>query len=139
MRSYKTRLSINYVSLSKRLELQLERDLSLLDFITLKIVIKNGLNELSSCVSERHCNKLNQLNISPPSFGNPDLVIKNFSTYILSQREKQLLTLGLDFTLPGTKYNYFKYFLSFEKLASTIKQKTIFNSNFKKYVVRLRI
>ena len=51
----------------------------------------------------------------------PTKVIFNFSSKVLSDREKYLLSFGLDFCLPVFKPNYFKYFLAFESLITRLK------------------
>ena len=55
----------------------------------------------------------------------PSKVIFNLSRYELSEREKFLLSFGLDFCLPITKLKFKRYFLSFESLVNRLKQQTI--------------
>ena len=54
----------------------------------------------------------------------PDSVIFNFSSLNLPPRMKFLLAFGLEFNLPLHKLNFYKYFLSFEKLAFSLKQRS---------------
>ena len=51
----------------------------------------------------------------------PDTVIHNYSSVTLAPRIKLLLAFGLDFRLPIFKLDYYKYYLSFEKLAYNLK------------------
>ena len=50
----------------------------------------------------------------------PDQVIFNYSSVHLSSRLRTLLAYGLDFCLPVYKLNFLKYFLCFEKLATSL-------------------
>ena len=47
---------------------------------------------------------------------NPDDVIRNYSTYELSETEKSLLVKGLNFAVPPKKLKYQDYLLPFELL-----------------------
>ena len=49
----------------------------------------------------------------------PDQVIFNYSSVHLSSRLRTLLAYGLNFCLPVYKLNFLKYFLCFEKLATS--------------------
>ncbi|MGL4226872.1 MAG: reverse transcriptase domain-containing protein, partial [Rickettsia sp.] len=60
------------------------------------------------------------MGISAPDFMAPSDVIFNFSSRILSDKEKFLLSLGLDFRLPNVKLNFASFFLPFEKMFSSI-------------------
>ena len=46
------------------------------------------------------------------SSNNPDDVIFNYSSHQLSEDEKRILALGLNFSIPPQKLNYASYFSS---------------------------
>ena len=83
---------------------------------------------INSRTDRIHANKLRRLGASPLS-QNLDVnkVIFNYSNYSLSKDEKRILLLGLDFGLPITRLNYYKYFLDFEKLYQVINKLPIYN------------
>ena len=75
-----------------------------------------------------HSKKLNNLGIfNSLKPLDPSRVIFNYSNYVLSHKESNLLTLGLNFKLPIFKINYFSYFLSFEKMYAILSRYPIFN------------
>jgi len=75
---------------------------------------------------DTHKKKLNSLGVnSEIQPCDPDRVVHNFSSVTLSSRLKTLLAYGLDFGLPVYKVDFFKYFLSFEKLVFSLKSSTI--------------
>ena len=53
----------------------------------------------------------------------PDSVIFNFSDRILSTHEKQVLALGLQFSLPIKHPNFYKHFLCCEKFFNKLSDK----------------
>ena len=57
----------------------------------------------------------------------PDQVIYNFSSHILSDNEKSLLSKGLNFSLPPKKLKFDNYLLPFEVLYRDIKHSDITN------------
>ena len=70
----------------------------------------------------------------------PDKLIFNLSSRVLTSEEKDALSLGLKFAFPTKKLNFYHYFLPFERLISCLKDhniygddtsKNIFNSDFK--------
>ena len=74
-------------------------------------------NKLIKKVKTTHEKKLRNLGITNDLLPiDPSKVIFNYSNKVLSDREKQLLSLGLDFKLPHFKLNFYKYFLPFEDL-----------------------
>ena len=56
-----------------------------------------------------------------------DKVIFNVSDYVLSNDERRILLLGLEFGLPVFKLNYCKYFFHFEKLFSILNNYSIYD------------
>ena len=86
----------------------------------IRILDKNMLN-FSTNVNRVHSSKLKKLGILNPKFITPDQVIFNLSSYTLTDREKMLLSLGLDFKLPFFKPNFIQFYLPMEKLARFIK------------------
>ena len=57
-----------------------------------------------------------------------DQTISNFSSYQLSNKEKFLLSLGLDFCLPCSRPSYTRFFLAFEKLARSLSSFSVGSS-----------
>ena len=51
----------------------------------------------------------------------PDQVIHNFSSYVLSDVEKSLLAKGLNFSIPPKKLNFADYMCPFENLYKNVK------------------
>ena len=70
----------------------------------------------------KHQQKLWNLGINTNNFIDPDKVIFNYSKRNLTQAEKEVLALGLDFALPKSKVHFVDHFFSFEKLWQTIKK-----------------
>ena len=85
-------------------------------------VIQSDVAKFKISTTAIHTRKLNSLgvknNIEPCD---PDKVIFNFSSLVLDQRIKFLLGFGLDFCLPVFRLDFYKYFMSFEKLMQTLK------------------
>ena len=68
-----------------------------------------------------HTRKLQRLGIhNAVQPCDPDKVIFNLSSKTVPSRVKLLLAFGLEFKLPVWKLNFFTYFLSFEKLITSI-------------------
>ena len=64
--------------------------------------------------------KFSNLNLEAPKH-NPDHIIHNLSSHVLSELEKNLLLKGLNFTIPPNKLNYADYCLRYELLFRDIK------------------
>lgn len=87
-------------------------------------------------VHERKLHNLGISNAMQPC--DPNLVVHNFSSVVLSHRLKTLLSFGLDFCLPVYKINFYQYFLSFEKLAYNLKRKFNDNPNLPMFLEQLQ-
>ena len=74
---------------------------------------KYALTHEKKLINLRACNGLKSCDLSK--------VIFNFSSKVLSDREKYLSSFWLDFCWPVFKLNYFKYFLAFESLITSLK------------------
>ena len=48
---------------------------------------------------------------------------------ILSDEEKEVLSLGLDFALPSINVNFVKYFLNFERLCNLLKSCSLYGDS----------
>ena len=59
----------------------------------------------------------------------PNKVIVNLSKRVLTNRERNLLAFGLSFSLPIFKIDFYKYFLSFERLHKTLSTFLPYNVN----------
>ena len=92
-----------------------------------RLFIEHHVKRTNAAYVERtkatHRKKLHNLGINGDIAPcNPDNVIFNFSSFTLTPRMKFLLAFGTDFNLPVFNLDFFKYFLSFEKLAFSLKQ-----------------
>lgn len=116
----------------------LRDNLSWLDFVIINKWVSFSTDRFISAVKLRHERKLQALRISAPKFYEPDSVIFNFSDTILTPRLKFLLSLGLQFGLPCHKYNFYSYFLSFEKLCRALSDFPVYRDNFSFFCNALR-
>lgn len=95
---------------------------SLFDYLILKAWVTQGNDKSILKIKATQRRKLHSLGITNELLPiDPDKVIFNYSDKVLSDREKQLLALGLDFKLPYFKLNFYKYFLPFEELYHTLQ------------------
>ena len=102
---------------------------SFLDFYYLKFFVRKNTNVTINKVKTIHNNKLNRLGINNDLRPlDPNKVIFNHSNRILTEKEKFMLSFGLNFKLPIFKINYYKYFYAFENLYHTLSTLPIFNS-----------
>jgi len=116
---------------------KLEDDISLFKSIVspfdanclLSIIDKNVNNKLSN-VDFRHCRKLLKLGIDLSKKVDKNKVIFNFSDKILSNDQKDLLSLGLDYCMPPNTINHTHFFLCFEKLCHTIRNCKIYKERW---------
>ena len=71
---------------------------------------------------EIHSKKLKELGVNfTTKTHDPDKVIVNYSSYNLSDKEKNLLSKGLNFALPPKRLNYGDYLAPYELLFRDIK------------------
>ncbi|KAG1682668.1 hypothetical protein GQR58_010742 [Nymphon striatum] len=92
--------------------------------------ISQQVKDFHNKTDSTHKKKLHNLGITrslQPC--DPSKVIFNFSHVSLSPRIKSLLAFGLDFKLPVFKINFFRYFLSFEKLLTNLKSRNVLSSD----------
>ena len=126
-------------SKTEQLNKCLKSTLSFLTFNRAKVQIQTNLESFCNQVQNTHGRKLNYLGISPYKFMTPNDVIFNFSDYKLTDKEKALLALGLDFKLPCFRPNFVQFFLSMEKLARSLKSLTQVNAdNFEQCQLSLK-
>ena len=100
----------------------LSSKVSFIDFNSIQIFINREVSKYKLSIQQIHDKKLRKLGISRPEFLNPDNVVFNFSSHILSAQEKFLLSLGLKFCLPCFKPNFKQFFLPFELLVRRFKK-----------------
>ena len=106
----------------------LSHTLSRLDTVCLKSIVETNTEKVTKKIKDTHNRKLNNLGIlNKLKPLDPSKVIFNYSSYRLSSKESNLLALGLNFKLPVFKLNYFRYFLSFEKLFEVLDKIPIYN------------
>ena len=133
----KTKRKVELGSIVKQLKSTFVSSISYLDFIVINRFLQSYISEFSKDVKLTHKRKLHSIGIDctlEPV--NPDKVIFNYSTIQLPDRIRYLLAFGLEFCVPIFKLNYFKYFLSFEKLAYTLQRKE--SHNFKTFNEQLK-
>ena len=99
----------------------LQSQVSIVDFVYLKSWVWSQASKSINKVKQVHRNKLEKLQI-PSRFKTPnsDQTILNFSSRVLTPREKCLLSLGLEFKIPVFSINFYKYFLGFERLYTSL-------------------
>ena len=99
-----------------------------IDFSALKLWLTNKQNNVKNKTKVIHEKKLNRLGIQSLTSGlDATSVIYNFSNRVLSNDEKRLLLLGLDFKLPIVKLNFVKYYLLWEKLCYSFNSLPIYD------------
>ena len=92
----------------------LEQRISPIDIEALSQFIQTKQDKLQKKTEVIHERKLLTLGVRLHlSSCKPDKDIFNYLTYVFSAREKFLLSIGLDFSLPVYKPSFVKYFLPF--------------------------
>ena len=94
--------------------------LSFIDGLYFKSLIQKNIRTFVSQTARIHERKLLKLGLHQPKFMSPDGIIFNYSYYSLSKKEKVLLSLGLDFSLPNFKPSFSKFFLPFELFFNSV-------------------
>ena len=123
----KNKLIKNLKCKHDKLCMDFENIVSRLDLTWLKSYINVNVNKRIQLVKIRQSRKLSNLGINNSLTPlDPNKVIFNYSSRILTDKEKNLLAFGLSFCLPIFKINFFNYFLSFEKLYNILKKETCF-------------
>ena len=118
----------------------LRQSISRLDMKCIFLRNTNNNRKYKQTVERVHQQKLHKLgaNLQLNSL-DPNIVVHNLSSYMLSKREKYLLSFGLDFCLPRFNINFHHYFLQFEKLYKNITQHQSYsNRNNSEFLNRLR-
>ena len=120
IRCKKNRLRLCEKGRSEKRRLLYEK-LSLFQYFWLSTEVKNIVSAFIKKHEVIHTRKLHRLGI-PNSIQpcDPDKVIFNLSSKNISRRVKTLLAFGLEFKLPVWKLNYYKYFLCYERLITSI-------------------
>ena len=62
---------------------------------------------------------------SSTSSFNPDDVVFNFSSRLISDKEKEILSKGLNFAVPPTRLNVCSFLTPFEKFYNLLKQEPV--------------
>ena len=95
---------------------------SFLDYSCLLSMIKSNADKKIGNVKTTHLNKLKSLGIDLSRKVDVNKVIFNLSDRNLSDAEKDVLSLGLDFALKPRKLDYYNYFLSFERVCNILRK-----------------
>ena len=92
---------------------------------------------IDNCVSKKiekvqvtHTRKLCSLGINVDRKIDINKIVINLSSRKITQKEKEALSLGLDFALPPLKINYVNYFLPIERLCSSLKNCNIYKQDW---------
>ena len=108
------------------LKSRLKQSVSFVDFYVLQNAVNVSVTKYSISILEVHKRKISNLGGRYDLTScDPSKVVFNLSRYELSEREKFLLSFGLNFCLPITKLKFNRYFLSFESLVNRLKQQII--------------
>ena len=109
---------------------QFRTEVSWLDYkVTLSKLSKVNANKIKKA-KRIHIKKLNALGITNKSNLNANDVIFNFSDRVLTNEEKEILKLGLNFGVPESKVNFVDHFLYFEKFLQQLNKYKSNNENF---------
>ena len=103
------------------LRLDFQSKVSFFDFRALLTISDNNVQKKIARVKLTHIKKLKYLGIDVSNKIDPNKVIFNLSDRVLSNDEKEVLSLGLDFGLIPKKVNFVRYQLAFEKLCFVLK------------------
>ena len=57
---------------------------------------------------------------------NPDKVVFNFSSRLITNKEKEILSKGLNFAIPPTKLNHCNFFAPFDKFFTATHNESIY-------------
>ena len=131
-KAWQSKLLNKEINDKKKKIVQLEREkesliasfglFSFLDRLRIRNYVRSKNEAFIARTKSTHEKKLSNLGINielAPC--NPDDVIHNYSSFTLPDRLRFLLAFGLDFCLPVTKLDYFKYFSAFETLSVKLK------------------
>jgi len=103
---------------------------SLFDSKCLLSIIGRNINKKLCNIDLRHNKKLAKLGIDLNKKVDKNKVIFNFSNRILSDEQKEVLSLGLDYCMPPSTISHNQFFLCFEKLCHTIKNCEIYKERW---------
>ena len=113
----------------RNLHTDLKNSVSFIDYRCLSSLLTSNSDRKLSQVRNTHSRKLRNLGIDLSRKVDKNRVIFNLSDKILTEDEKDVLTLGLDFGLPPKRTSYIKYFLGFERLCYTLKNCCIYGED----------
>ena len=111
--------SLTELNLSLKSELQ--QLVSYLDFKCIVYRIDANSNTKIENVKTTHERKLKNLGVYTNRGINPSSVLYNISSFQLTDRQKELLSYGLDFCLPFRRINKINFFIHFEKFYSFLE------------------
>lgn len=96
------------------------------DFKCLSALINLNVEKRLSSVSAIHHRKLKNLGIDLSKKVDANKIIFNFSDRILTDKEKNVLSLGLDFGLRPRKSSFANFFVHFERTCQMLKNCNIY-------------
>ena len=124
---------------SNRLKSELQSILSHFDFIHVYSLFMRGNDVKLYIAEERQQRKLTGLaDDNAATAHDPDKVIFNYSSYELSDEEKKVLSLGLNFSLPPQKLNFPNHLVPFEQLFKEVKDLKFHNGDIDRFKTELK-
>ena len=119
----------------------LHHEMCVINFVHVTSIFLVSNHKAISKIQETHRKKLYNLFLNnyydnPVSWHDTDKVIFNFSSHVLTDHERSLLSKGLKFDIPPKDINYVNYLLPFELLYGDIKSLRI--SNFDLGCIKVR-
>ena len=121
-----------------RIQIELRTILTHFDYVHIYSLFIRGNDVKVRMAADRHERKFSALLDDPSSSHDPDKVIFNYSSYILSDEEKKVLSLGLNFSLPPKKLNFPSHLVPFELLFRSVKDAPFKNNNMDKFKTDLK-
>jgi hypothetical protein len=131
-KSWQCKLLSNEISFKKRTitslsdkllqcHAEIKSSFTFLDSSLVRYFLIRQIDEFRASTLRIHDRKLSDLGIyNALQPCDPDKVIHNYSSVLVPHRIKILLSFGLDFCLPVYRLDFYKYFLSFERLYSSL-------------------
>ena len=118
----------------KELKTKLSDDLrsltSFLDYYYLISFITKIIHKTIAIIKKTQERKLSNLGVNNSLKPlDPNKVIFNYSSRLLTPKEESLLAFGLNFKLPHFKIDYFKYFLAFENLYQVLRKQDAYRED----------
>ena len=125
--SYEINIKKKLISLFKvecdDIKCQIRNKVSFLDRILITRKLDETVDVLVRKTKSAHNKKLGDLGVNNDLAPvDPQKVVFNYSSRVITNKQKTLLAYVLDFDLPVYKINFFQYFLKLESLADRVRK-----------------